>query len=174
MHSYAGASCGLLVAITITTSCCGRYTTECFRESSDTSARRIHDGSFPPSQPCRGSDARAWRLLSTGALARHPDRLMSGEIVGGGEAGQGYPGAEMTDERDGRPQESRVNARLYRRRAVRLGVPKINLGRRSEGEGANPWPAGVLQGVERLMAFSQRDEEEASRQRAIKRNKEPH
>ena len=50
-----------------------------------------------------------------------------------------------------------------------LGVPKLVWTEAAKVKGGMPWHAGVLQGAERLMTSWHKDEEEASRQQAIKR-----
>lgn len=54
-----------------------------------------------------------------------------------------------------------------------FGVPKSCWREAAKVEGGGPWHSGVLQGAERFMTSWHKDEEEASRKRAIKRGNGP-
>ena len=126
---------------------------------------------------CQSVEAtiRQRRLLFAGAMARQPagrlpKRLMDGKLVGGEDPGKGRPEQNWMDclkddfQTFGATDGSTVDNRLTFRvdRAVWTLAAKMD-------DGA-PWHKRVLQGAEKFMASWRKEEEEASRRRATKRD----
>ena len=126
---------------------------------------------------CQSVEAtiRQRRLLFAGALARQPagrlpKRLLDGKLVGEEDPGKGRPEQNwmdcLTDDfqvfgaTDGSTVDSRLTFGVDR--AVWTLVAKMD-------DGA-PWHKGVLQGAEKIMTSWHKEEEEASRRRATKRD----
>ena len=118
---------------------------------------------------------RQRRLLFAGAMAtqpagRLPKRLMDGKLVGGEDSGKGRPeqnwmGCLKDDfQAFGATDGSTVDNRLTfgGKRAVWTLAAKMD-------DGA-PWHKEVLQGAEKVMTSWHKEEEEASRRRATKRD----
>ena len=126
---------------------------------------------------CQSVEAtiRQRRLLLAGAMARQPagclpKRVMDGKLVGGEDPGKGRPEQNWLDclkddfqafrATDGSTVDSRLTFGVDR--AVWTLAAKMD-------DGA-PWHKGVLQGAEKTMTSWHNEEEEASRQRATKRD----
>eukprot|EP00752_Nemacystus_decipiens_P018516 g16601.t1 len=126
---------------------------------------------------CQSVEAtiRQRRLLFAGAVARQPDkrlpkRLMFGELTGGKKPGKGSPEQNwLTCLKDDLRVFGATHGSTDDAPCV-FGVPKLVWSEAAEVDGGVPWHTGVLQGAERFMAAWHKDEEEASLQRAIKRD----
>ena len=119
---------------------------------------------------------RQRRLLFVGAMARQPagrlpKRLMDGKLVGGGEdPGKGRPEQNWMDclkndfQAFGATDGSTVDNRLT------FGVDRAVWTLAAKMDDGAPCHKGVLQGAEKLMTSWHKEEEEASRRRATKRD----
>ena len=130
---------------------------------------------------CQSVEAtvRQRRLLFAGAVARQPDgrlpkRLMFGEeLVGGEDPGPGQPEANWIGCLKADFKAFGATHGSTADKPGVFGVPKLVWTEAAKVEGGVPWHLGVLQGAERFMTSWHKDEEEASRKRAIKRGDEP-
>ena len=115
------------------------------------------------------------RLLFAGAMARQPagrlpKRLMDGKLVGGEDPGKGRPEQNWMDclkddfQAFGATDGSTVDNRLT------FGVDRAVWTLAAKMDDGAPWHKGVLQGAEKFMASWHKEEEEASRRRATKRD----
>ena len=115
------------------------------------------------------------RLLFAGAMARQPagrlpKRLMDGKLVGGQDPGKGRPEQNWMDwfkddfQAFGATDGSTVDNRLT------FGVDKAVWTLAAKMDDGAPWHKEVLQGAEKFMASWHKEEEEASRRRATKRD----
>eukprot|EP00752_Nemacystus_decipiens_P010711 g9538.t3 len=126
---------------------------------------------------CQSVEAtiRQRRLLFAGAVARQPDkrlpkRLMFGELTGGEKPGKGSPEQNwLTCLKDDLRVFGATHGSTDDAPCV-FGVPKLVWSEAAKVDGGVTWHTGVLQGAERFMAAWHKDEEEASLQRAIKRD----
>jgi len=138
-----------------TTGYCKRHTADCFCGISGTDGSAAPTASCPTLRPRRGSDARAWRLLSgSGACCTRTSspysRLVFGELVG------------ATSRRSGRHTALQTKSRAS------SGSRQLS-GRRQQGAGGVQWHAGVIKGAARFMTAWHKEEEDTSRKRATKR-----
>ena len=133
---------------------------------------------------CQSVEAtiRQRRLLFAGAMARQPagrlpKRLMDGKLVGGEDPGKGHPEQNWMDclkddfQAFGATDGSTVDNRLT------FGVDRAVWTLAAKMDDGAPWHKGVLQGAETFMTSWHKEEEEASRRRATKRDSrdlEPH
>ena len=126
---------------------------------------------------CQSVEAtiRQRRLLFAGAMARQPagrlpKRLMDGKLVGGEDPGKGRPEQNWMDclkddfQAFGATDGSTVDNRLT------FGVDRAVWTLAAKMDDGAPWHKGVLQGAEKFMASWHKEEEEASRRRATKRD----
>jgi len=126
---------------------------------------------------CQSVEAtiRQRRLLFAGAMARQPagrlpKRLMEGKLVGGEDPGKGRPEQNWMDclkddfQAFGATDGSTVDNRLT------FGVDRAVWTLAAKMDDGAPWHRGVLQGAEKFMASWHKEEEEASRRRAAKRD----
>ena len=118
---------------------------------------------------------RQRRLLCAGAMARQsagrlPKRLMDGKLVGGEDPGKGRPEQNWMDclkddfQAFGATDGSTVDNRLT------FGVDRAVWTLAAKMDDGAPWYKGVLQGAEKFMTSWHKEEEEASRRRATKRD----
>ena len=125
---------------------------------------------------CQSVEAtiRQRRLLFAGAMARQPagrlpKRLMDGKLVGGEDPGKGRPEQNWMDclkddfQAFGATDGSTVDNRLT------FGVDRAVWSLAAKMDDGAPWHK-VLQGAEKFMASWHKEEEEASRRRATKRD----
>ena len=127
---------------------------------------------------CQSVEAtiRQRRLLFAGAMARQPagrlpKRLMDGKLVGGEAPGKGRPEQNWMDclkddfQAFGVTDGSTVDNRLT------FGVDRAVWTLAAKMDDGAPWHnKGVLQGAEKFMTSWHKEEEEASRRRATKRD----
>ena len=126
---------------------------------------------------CQSVEAtiRQRRLLFAGVMARQsagrlPKRLMDRKLVGGEDPGKGRPEQNWMDclkddfQAFGATDCSTVDNRLT------FGVDRAVWTLAAKMDDGAPWHKGVLQGAERFMASWHKEEEEASRRRATKRD----
>ena len=126
---------------------------------------------------CQSVEAtiRQRRLLFAGAMARQPagrlpKRLMDGKLVGGEDPGKGRPEQNWMDclkddfQAFGATDGSTVDNRLT------FGVDRAVWTLAAKMDDGAPWHKGLLQGAEKFMASWHKEEEEASRRRATKRD----
>ena len=126
---------------------------------------------------CQSVEAtiRQRRLLFAGAMGRQPagrlpKRLMDGKLVGGEDPGKGRPEQNCMDclkddfQAFGATDGSTVDNRLA------FGVDRAVWTLAAKMDDGAPWHKGVLQGAEKFMASWHKEEEEASRRRATKRD----
>ena len=126
---------------------------------------------------CQSVEAtiRQRRLLFAGAMARQPagrlpKRLMDGKLVGGEDPGKGRPEQNWMDclkdefQAFGATDGSTVDNRLT------FGVDRAVWTLAAKMDDGAPWHKGVLQGAEKFMASWHKEEEEASRRHATKRD----
>ena len=124
---------------------------------------------------CVEATIRQRRLLFAGAMARQPagrlpKRLMDGKLVGGEDPGKGRPEQNWMDclkddfQAFGATDGSTVDNRLT------FGVDRAVWTLAAKMDDGAPWHKGVLQGAEKFMASWHKEEEEASRRRATKRD----
>ena len=118
---------------------------------------------------------RQRRLLFAGAMTRQPagrlpKRLMDGKLVRGEDPGKGRPEQNWMDylkddfQAFGATDGSTVDNRLT------FGVDRAVWTLAAKMDDGAPWHKGVLQGAEKIMTSWHKEEEEASRRRAIKRD----
>ena len=118
---------------------------------------------------------RQQRLLFAGAMARQPagrlpKRLMDGKLVGRENPGKGRPEQDWMDclkddfQAFGATDGSTVDNRLT------FGVDRAVWTLAAKMDNGAPWHKGVLKGAEKLMTSWHKEEEEASRRRATKRD----
>lgn len=136
---------------------------------------------------CQSVEAtiRQRRLLFAGALARQPDgrlpkRLMLGELAGGekprrGGQEQNWPKCVLDDLKafGADHGSTKTDPCCLGIPVPKDTAPKLKWTEAAKVEGGVPWHAAVLQGPERFMTSWHEKEEEASRQRALKRNHKP-
>ena len=124
---------------------------------------------------CQKATIRQRRLLLAGAMARQPagrlpKRLMDGKLVGREDPGKGRPEQNWMDclkddfQAFGATDGSTVDNRLT------FGVDRAVWTLAAKMDDGAPWHKGVLQGAEKFMASWHKEEEEASRRRATKRD----
>ena len=126
---------------------------------------------------CQSVEAtiRQRRLLFAGAMARQPaerlpKRLMDGKLVGGEDPGKGRPEQNWMDclkddfQAFGATDGSTVDKRLT------FGVDRAVWILAAKMDDGAPWHKGVLQGAEKFMTSWHKEEGEASRRRATKRD----
>ena len=126
---------------------------------------------------CQSVEAtiRQRRLLFAGAIARQPagrlpKRLMDGKLLGGEDPGKGRPEQNWMDclkddfQAFGATDGSTVDNRLT------FGVDRAVWTLAAKMDDGAPWHKGVLQGAEKFMTSWHKEEEEASRRRATKRD----
>ena len=126
---------------------------------------------------CQNVEAtiRQRRLLFAEAMARQPagrlpKRLMDGKLVGGEDPGKGRPEKNWMDclkddfQAFGATDGSTVDSRLT------FGVDRAVWTLAAKMDDGAPWYKGVLQGAEKSMTSWHKEEEEASRRRATKRD----
>ena len=126
---------------------------------------------------CQSVEAtiRQRRLLFAGTMARQPagrlpKRLMDGKLVGGEDTGKGRPEQNWMDclkddfQAFGATDGSTVDNRLT------FGVDRTVWTLAAKMDDGAPRHKGVLQGAETFMASWHKEEEEASRRRATKRD----
>ena len=113
--------------------------------------------------------------MFAGAIARQPagrlpKRLMDGKLVGGEDPGKGRPEQNWMDclkddfQAFGAIDGSTVDNRLT------FGVDRAVWTLAAKMDDGAPWHKGVLQGAEKFMTSWHKEEEEASRRRATKRD----
>ena len=101
---------------------------------------------------------------------RLPKRLMDGKFVGGEDPGKGRPEQNWMDclkddfQAFGATDGSTVDNRLT------FGVDRAVWTLAAKMDDGVPWRKGVLQGAETFMTCWHKEEEEASRRRATKRD----
>ncbi|CAB1110223.1 unnamed protein product [Ectocarpus sp. CCAP 1310/34] len=124
------------------------------------------------------STIRQRRLLFAGALARQPDgrlpkRLMLGELVGGEGSGRGKPEQnwQMCLKDDLKMFEAEHGSTDAE--PCFFGVLETTWVEKAKVDRGVSWHTGVLQGAQRCLASWHKKEQEASRQRELKRNKKP-
>ena len=88
----------------------------------------------------------------------------------GGRSGQGTPGAELDGLSQGRLPSVRSHRRLYGGQRLTFGVDRAVWTLAAKMDDGAPWHKGVLQGTEQIMTSWHKEEEEASRRRATKRD----
>ena len=126
---------------------------------------------------CQSVEAttRQRRLLFAGAMARQPagrlpKPLMDGKLVGGEDSGKGRPEQNWIDclkdefQAFGATDGSTVDNRLT------FGVDRAVWILAAKMDDGAPWHKGVLQGAEKFMISWLKEEAEASRRRATKRD----
>ena len=139
--------------------------------------RQLSYAQAPKKTGCQSVEAtiRQRRLLFAGAMARQPagrlpKRLMDGKLVGGEDPGKGRPEQNWMDclkddfQAFGATDGSTVDNRLT------FGVDRAVWTLAAKMDDGAPWHKGVLQGAEKFMASWHKEEEEASRRRATKRD----
>ena len=125
--------------------------------------------------PKRGSYHSTTATSVRGARARQPagrlpKRLMDGKLVGGEDPGKGRPEQNWMDclkndfQAFGATDGSTVDNRLT------FGVDRAVWTLAAKMDDGAPWHKGVLQGAEKFMASWHKEEEEASRRSATKRD----
>ena len=87
----------------------------------------------------------------------------------GGRSRQGTPGAELDGLSQGRLPSVRSHRRLLDNRLI-FGVDRTVWTLAAKMDDGAPWHKGVLQGAEKFMTSWHKEEEEASRRRATKRD----
>ena len=102
--------------------------------------------------------------------ARPPKRLMDGKLVGREDSGKGRPEQNLLDclkdnfQAFGATDGSTVdNWRIF-------GVDRAIWTLAAKMDDGAPWHKGVLQGAEKIMTSWHKEEEEATRRRATKRD----
>ena len=126
---------------------------------------------------CQSVEAtiRQRRLLFAKAMARQPagrlpKRLMDGKLVGGEDPGKGRPEQNWMDclkddfQAFGATDGSTVDNRLT------FGVGRAVWTLAAKMDDGAPWHKGVLEGAKKIMTSWHKEEEEASRRRATKRD----
>ena len=139
--------------------------------------RQLSDAQALKKTGCQSVEAaiRQRRLLFAGAMARQPagrlpKRLMDGKLVGGEDPGKGRPEQNWMDclkddfQAFGATDGSTVDNRLT------FGVDRAVWTLAAKMDDGAPWHKGVLQGAEKFMTSWHKEEEEASRRRATKRD----